>query len=136
MRSWGTVDPVELVWTLAALPGLIVWGVNLVSASRSLHAVRRAGIVNGRRVIAWYSVRKCWVLIVVSGVFALIGIIALLRPPNEAVPHWDWLRVLLTVGLLTAPALIAFLGFDWRHAEAAVLHSARRRQSADTGGPS
>lgn len=132
MKGWGTVEPLELVWTLAALPGLIIWIVNLTSASRSLRAVRSAGIVNGRRRIAQYTVRKCWVLIIISAVFVLIGISALLRPPNPGVPDWDWLRVLLTVGLLGAPALITLLGFDWRRVEASVLHSARHNTTGKT----
>lgn len=125
MKGWGTVDPIELVWTLAALPGLLVWIVNLVSASRSLRTVRLAGIVNGRRLIARYSVRKCWVLVIISGVFVLIGVSAMLRPPNPAAQHWDWLSLLLTAGLLGAPALITLLGFDWRRVEASVLAMAR-----------
>lgn len=125
MKGWGTADPLELIWTLAAFPGLVVWIGNLISAGQSRRAVRLAGISNGRWLIAQYSVRKCWVLITLSGVFVLIGISALLRPPNPGVPHWDWLSLLLTLGLLGAPALITLLGFDWRRVEAAVLNAAR-----------
>lgn len=132
MKGWGTVDPIEVIWTLAALPGLVVWVVNLVSASRSLRAVRVIGIVNGRRMIARYSVRKCWVLVIISGVFVLIGVSAMLRPPNPGAPRWDWLSLLLTAGLLGAPALITLLGFDWRRVEASVLHSARRDTAGKT----
>lgn len=123
----GTVDPLELIWTVAALPGLVVWVVNLHSARRSARAVRQAGIRDARAAVARYAVRKSLVMIHLAGVFAMIGIVAMLRPPNPEVPAWDALRILLTVGLLSAPAAISFIGVDWRRVEYETLRSARGR---------
>ena len=119
--SWGTVDLIEVIWTLAAVPGWASWALNLRSAYRSLRAVRGAGIVDGRRMVARYTVRKSWIMMNLSGVFILIGVISMLRPANPAVPQWDALRVVLTVALLGAPAMISYLGADWRRVETEML---------------
>lgn len=125
--NWGTVDLLELIWTVAALPGLVVWVVNLHSARQSLYAVRQAGLRDARAAVARYAVRKSWVMIHLAAVFALIGVISMARPPNPEVPAWDALRVLLTLGLLSAPAVISFIGLDWRRVEHEMLRSARGR---------
>ena len=114
----------EVIWTGAALPGLVVWAVNLRSARRSLRAVHLVGVVNGRLRVARYGVRQGLVMLYASGVFVLIGVNALLRPVNPAAPEWDALRVLLTIGLISAPALISYLGLDWRRVEVGVLQRA------------
>lgn len=119
--SWGTVDLVEVVWTAAAIPGWISWAQNLRSAYRSLRAVRGAGITNGRRAVARYTVRKSWIMMNLSGVFILIGGISMLRPANPEVATWDIPRIVLTIALLAAPAMISYLGADWRRVETEML---------------
>lgn len=125
--NWATVDWVEVVWTAAALPGLVLWLVNRVSAARSLSAIKAAGATNGRLIIARYSVMKANVLIGVSAVFVLIGAIAMLRPANPGATGFDPLRLLLTIGLLGAPAGISYLGYRWRAVEQRVTVLARQR---------
>lgn len=125
--SWGTIDWIEVVWTLATLPGLVLWISNRILAGRSLRAIKSVGATNGRLIIARYSVMKSNVLIGVQAVFLLIGAISMLRPANPTVASWDWLRVLLTAGLLGAPAAISFLGYRWRVVEQKVTALARLR---------
>jgi hypothetical protein len=115
--NWNTIDWVEVVWTLAALPGLVLWLTNRSLASGSLRAIRAVGVTNGRLIIARYGVMKCNVLIGVSSVFVLIGLVSMSRPTNPAAADWDWIRVALTVGLLAAPAAISYLGYRWRAVE-------------------
>jgi hypothetical protein len=131
--SWGTVDWIEVVWTLAALPGLLLWLYNRALAKRSLRAIKAAGATNGRLIIARYSVLKANVLIFISAVFVLIGVISMLRPTNAAAAGWDWIRVALTAGLLGAPAAISFLGYRWRAVEAQVVALARLRLGSQNG---
>jgi hypothetical protein len=129
----GTVDPIEVIWTLAALPGLTIWAINRATAARSLKAVKKLGVGNGRLIVARYGVFKADVFIGVSSVFALVGVVAMLRAPNPD-GGWDWVRVLLTIGLLGAPAMIAVLGFRWRVVEKTIVKMALLRQKppADT----
>ena len=126
--SWGTVDLVELIWTLAAVPGWISWALNLRSAYRSLRAVRGAGIVDGRRTVARYTVRQAWIMMQLSGVFILIGAVAMVRPANPAALQWDAPRVVLTIALLGAPAMISYLGADWRRVETEMLRAGAARR--------
>jgi hypothetical protein len=125
-----TIEWFEVVWTAAALPGLALWLSNHRLAIRSLRAVRAASVTNGRLIIARYSVLKANVFIGVSGVFVLIGIISMTRPTNPAATTWDWTRTALTLGLLGAPAAIAFLGYKWRAVERQVTALYRRRLDA------
>jgi hypothetical protein len=125
--NWGTIEWFEVVWTLAAVPGLGLWTANHHLAVRSLRAVRAVGATNGRLIIARYSVTKARVFINVSAAFVLVGIVAMTRPPNPAAVDWDWTRVVLTLGLLGAPAAIAFLGHKWRAVEQQVTALYRRR---------
>jgi hypothetical protein len=125
------VDPIEVVWTLAALPGLILWVANYLSAKKALRAVHLFGITDARLVIARYSVMKAGVMIGLSFVFVLIGVISMCRPANPDVPQWDWLRVILTGGLIGGPASISFLGWRWRRAEETILQMARNTRPPD-----
>lgn len=125
--NWATVDWVEVVWTVAALPGLVLWLINRTYAARSLSAIKAAGATNGRLIIARYSVVKANVLIGVSAVFVLIGVVAMLRPANPGSAGFDPLRILLTIGLLGAPAGISYLGYRWRAVEQRVTALARQR---------
>ena len=125
--NWGTIEWFEVVWTLAALPGLALWIANWVLAARSLRAVRAAGATNGRLIIARYSVMKSIILIGISAAFVLIGGVAMARPTNPAATAWDWSRVVLTIGLLGAPAGISFLGYRWRVVEQQVTKLYLRR---------
>jgi hypothetical protein len=124
--NWTTVDLVEVVWTLAAVPGLVLWLGNRVEAGRSLRAIRAVGAHNGRMIIARYSVQKANVLVGVSAVFVLIGIISMIRPANPATATWDWPRIVLTLGVLGAPAGISFIGYRWRTVERQVTALARK----------
>lgn len=128
--NWGTVEWFEVVWTAAALPGLWLWLANRVLAGRSLRAVRAMGATNGRLIIARYSVLKSNILIGISAVLALIGVVAMARPANPAATAWDWSRVVLTIGLLGAPAGISFLGYRWRIVEQQVTKLYLRRLDA------
>lgn len=125
--SWGSIQWFEVVWTVAALPGLGLWLANRALAVRSLRAVRAARVTNGRLIIARYSVMKADVLIGVSSVFVLIGVIAMLRPDNPAAASFDPLRLVLTIGLLGAPTAISYLGWRWREVEQQVTALARHR---------
>jgi hypothetical protein len=125
--NWTTIQWFEVVWTAAALPGLGLWMANRLLAVRSLKAIKNAGTTNGRLIIAHYSVTKADVFIGVSVAFALIGVVSMSRPTNPAAVDWDWTRVVLTVGLLGAPAAIAFLGYKWRDVERRVVALARAR---------
>jgi hypothetical protein len=128
--NWTTIEWFEVVWTAAAIPGLALWLANRGLAVRSLRAIRAAGATNGRLIIARYSVMKANVFIAVSSAFLIIGVVAMTRPTNQAVTHWDWTRVALTVGLLGGPAAIAFLGYKWRAVERQVTALYRRRLDA------
>lgn len=130
--SWGTVDWIEVVWTLAAVPGLVLWFANRVTAGRSLKAVKLLKITDGRAIVARYSVEKSNILIGVQGVFALIGAISMLRPQNPEVAQWDWLRVILTIGLLGAPFALSYLGFRWRIVDQEIIRLARHRKKSPT----
>jgi hypothetical protein len=125
--NWNTIEWFEVVWTCAALPGLALWIANRFLAVRSLRAIKNAGTTNGRLIIARYSVMKADVFIGVSTAFVLIGIVAMGRATNPSAVDWDWTRVVLTVGLLGAPAAISFLGYKWRDVERRVVALARAR---------
>ena len=131
--QYGTVDLIEVIWTLAALPGVVIWAINRAAAGRSLRAVRAQGIGNGRLVVARYSVFKSNVFIALSLVFVLIGAISMVRPANPEVAEWDWIRVVLTAGLLGAPALISLLGWRWRRVEQEIIALARARHTPRNG---
>lgn len=125
--NWATVEWFEVVWTAAAVPGLALWLYNRRLAVRSLRAIKAAGATNGRLIIARYMVMKADVLIGVSAAFVAVGVVAMIRPTNPGAAAWDWGRIVLTLGLLGAPAGIAFLGYRWRAVEQQVTTLYRRR---------
>lgn len=124
---WGTADLVEVLWTLSALPGLVMWLVNLAAANRSRKAMVVLGYGNGRLLWARFGVLLTSVFSTVELVFVLIGVVAMLRsrPANMG---GDWTRPVLTVGLIGASALIAFVGWRWRVVDHELVERYRQRR--------
>ena len=125
--GWGTADVVEVLWTVAALPGLIVWLVNRAAASRSLEAVRTLGFGNGRMVWAKFGVLLTTAFVAVESTFVLLGVISMLRS-RPAQMGGDWTRPALTVGLIGTSLLIAFVGYRWRAVDVYLVSAARDRR--------
>lgn len=123
----GTADLTEIVWTLAAVPGLVLWLVNRVAAGRSRRAVRRLGVGNGRLVWARFSVLLTDVFVLIETVFVVVGISAMLRAPSPDSTTLS--RLIVSVGFAGVSCLITFVGYRWRVVEAEILAGAQARRA-------
>lgn len=122
--SFGTVDLIEVLWTLAALPGLVLWLTNRIIAGRSLRAVIRLRVSNGRMLWARFSVLLTNVFVGVEAVFVLVGGIALFRESTGN----DVIRFVLAFALIGASALITWVGWRWRVVDQELVKLGRERK--------
>lgn len=126
MTPWATVSLLELLWTLAALPGLVLWSVNAWNASKSLRAIRSIGARNGRLTWAQFSLHMTVVFVVIDVVFVLIGGISMTRMAN---PSGSQLSTqVIGAGLLLASVAISLLSYRWRVVDMILIGRARRRR--------
>lgn len=126
MTPWATVSLLELLWTLAALPGLVLWSVNAWNASKSLRAIRSIGARNGRLTWAQFSLHMTVVFVVIDVVFVLIGGISMTRMAN---PSGSQLSTqVIGAGLLLASVAISLLSYRWRVVDMILIGRAHRRR--------
>lgn len=126
MTPWATVSLLELLWTLAALPGMVLWSVNAWNASKSLRAIRSIGARNGRLTWAQFSLHMTVVFVVIDVVFVLIGGISMTRMAN---PSGSQLSTqVIGAGLLLASVAISLLSYRWRVVDMILIGRARRRR--------
>lgn len=124
MTPWATVSLLELLWTLAALPGLALWSLNAWSAARSLQAIRSIGAANGRLTWAQFSLHLTLVFVVIDIVFVIIGGISMTRLSN---PSGSQLSTqVIGAGLLLASAAISLLSYRWRVVDMILIGRSRR----------
>lgn len=106
----GTVSDIEIVWVVLALVGVVFTLLNLGEAKSDLKWVNRAGISNGRRVLAqtglWMEVCR----FVIQAIFCVIGVLAMLvhDAPSSIPAAQEAIRVAITWGLIISSALLTF----------------------------
>lgn len=126
----GTAGWLEITWTLASIPGFILWSSSCISAKRSLTAARINNITNGRLLWAKFSVRLTGLLAFVELSFISIGIITMFRIAN---PDSTTISILVVASLfVTVSMFISLLAYQWRAVEAQILEIAKRRRAEKT----
>lgn len=127
--TWGpteTIQWVEVLWTLIAIPGLIRWWTNRLKAGRYVTALKTTGEKNGRMVFAKYTVRKTNAFVVIELIFVAIGLLTMTAPVNESA-H-PLLPGLYAAGFIVASLYIALLGRAWAQVDEYILRQARERE--------
>lgn len=131
MNITRTVQFTELLWTIVALPGLLLWLSNRQRARASLQAAKRLAIGNGRRAFARFSVRETTVWAFVEFVFVIIGVVSMTYESN---PDSNTLSSLVIVaGLIVASAMITALGVEWRRVDRELVRTAVAQMTAAQG---
>lgn len=120
-----TVSVEELVWTAAALPGLLFWARNLVDASRGLRVAKVITPRNGRYLWARFSVELTSTFMGIETLFVVIGVLSMLRPPAMGAQAQG--RIVTVIGLIAASVVITVLAIRWKRVDDAIIAAARRR---------
>lgn len=121
-----TIQLAELVWTLIALPGLVLWIINRISAGQTLRAARAMGISNGRMLFARFGVRETTAWTVIDAVFVIIGVVAMTNASNPDADDSPT-RLLVAAGLIGASCIVTYLGWSWREIDVALVRLAAER---------
>lgn len=124
-----TIEAAEVVWTLAALPGLVMWLVNRRDAGRMRAGARKLPQPNGRLAWARFAVHFTTVMVGVEATYVGLGVVGMTRPPNPAANVQSPLVGLaIVLGLITASAAVSFLGWRWRQVDRQLIAMARARK--------
>jgi len=128
MNITNTIQSTELLWTLVAIPGLLLWVSNRMRAQASLQATKRLDIGNGRRAFARFAVRETTVWAFIEFVFVAIGVVSMTRETN---PDANTLSSLVIVaGLILSSAMITALGVEWRRVDRELVRTAVAEMTA------
>lgn len=129
MNITRTIQLTELVWTIVAIPGLLLWVSNRMRARASLQATKRLVIGNGRRAFARFAVRETTAWAFVEVVFVAIGVVSMTYEPN---PDSNTLSSLVIVaGLILASTMITVLGVEWRRVDRELVRTAVAQMTAE-----
>ena len=128
MNITHTIQVTELLWTIVAIPGLLLWVSNRMRAGASLRATKRLDIGNGRRAFARFAVRETTVWAFVEAVFVAIGVVSMTYESN---PDANTLSSLVIVsGLILSSAMITALGMEWRRVDRELVRTAVAQMTA------
>lgn len=123
-----TVQFTELLWTLVAIPGLLLWVSNRMRARASLQAAKRLSIGNGRRAFAQFSVRETTAWVFIEAVFVAVGVVSMTYEPNP--DSNDLSRTVVVAGLIFASVMITALGVEWRRVDQELVRTAVAQMTA------
>jgi hypothetical protein len=118
--QYGNVADIEIVWTVIALFGLIFSLFNVREAFIDRKVLRIAGIKNGRKMIADYSLVSEMARASIQLIFLTIGLLAMTYPdPPDSVIDRPWNLVLIGIvfrwGLIISALLISIKSYlAWR----------------------
>lgn len=118
-----TIDVWEIVWTLAALPGLVVWFRNLREAAQDFRAVREISPRNGRYLWARFSALLTRAFVGLEVLFVVLGVVNMVRVP-PADPHPE-IHIITVGGLVLASVVITLIGYRWSQVNAEIVQAAR-----------
>lgn len=121
-----TIDPYEVAWTLAAVPGLWFWIGNRLEAGLDQKAAASIVPRNGRFLWARFSVFLTNTFIGVELLFITLGVVAMFRPPPP--DGFDYSRVVSVVGLIMASVVITMLAYRWRQVNTEIVNAARDKR--------
>jgi hypothetical protein len=121
-----TIDPIEVIWVLAAVPGLWLWARNAGETQRDLAAARSIAARDGRYLWASFSVLLTRTFVGIEALFVILGVVAMFReqPPDDPSPWFRWVTAGLLVG---ASVLLSWLAYRWRSVNKMILAVARER---------
>lgn len=122
-----TISWYEVIWTLGAVPGLLLWLWNWKDAVSSLRAIRSVSTGNGRLLWAQFSTLMTFVFVGIEAVFVMLGVIAMATPSPNRPTVTTWV---LVFGLLGASCAITFLAYKWRAVDRQIIGAARARDNA------
>lgn len=113
--TYGTVSDIEILWTVVGATGVLFSAFNLRDAWIDRKAVIAAGVRNGRRLIASFSVRSEAARLAIQSIFVTVGILAVFtpEPPNGSL-HGIQLAtsIVARFGLVLSEILVLFKSID------------------------
>lgn len=133
MNLTHSVSVLELIWTIVALPGAILWGLNRHSATMTLRAARLARVGNGRRVYANFAVKETSAWLGIEVLFLALGVLSMFVEPTSSEVKWP--AYVITFGMIAASLIITYLAFAWRGVDAVILEMARHQPITTTDKP-
>lgn len=129
MNITRTIQFTELLWTLVAIPGLLLWVSNRRRAGASLRATKRLSIGNGRRAFARFAVRETTAWAFIEAVFVAIGAVSMTYEPN---PDSNGVtRTVIVSSLILSSAVITALGVEWRRVDRELVRNAIAQMTAE-----
>lgn len=125
--GYGTASWLEILWTLAAIPGFVLWFHNAHYARKSLRAAKQLKNTNGRLLWAKFSFRLTGLMTFIEFTFIIVGCIALLLAPNPTSTLVS--TIIISGGLIICSIFITLLAYQWRAVEYQILEIARLRRA-------
>lgn len=117
-----TVQIIEILWVIAAMPGLWFWVVNIRTALQAKLATEELGTRDGASVWVYFSIEFTVFFTCAEIIFILIGILAMFLPIPPAATImtryvFGGLLILISLG-------ITYEAFRWKRVHESILRMA------------
>lgn len=124
-----TIQPTEIAWMVAAIPGLWLWFSNMRYAWGTLNFLKRLPLVNGRMVWARFSVTLTLTFVAIEAGFVAIGLVAMTTEPSPTSTlaiRWIFAGV-----FIAASIAITYIALRWRLVDKALEAMSRSSKRID-----
>lgn len=109
----GNAQITEIIWTVAAIPGLLVWAVNLRNAWQAVRVTKHSGRT-AVRLLGGTMLRLALGATLAELTFMAWGIVGMTQP--AATDHITLVGWTITAGVVLVALITMLIGFDVRRA--------------------
>lgn len=115
---YGSVEDIELLWTIIAFVGLVFSLINFADAYKDCKYLAARGITNGRILVAKTNLWTEGMRGAIQTIFLVIGVLALMieSPPQTKLTTAQFLiGIVIRWGIITASLLLTIKTYLVRH---------------------
>ena len=114
-----TIQLIELLWTISAVPGLIFWILNFLSAWRSRKAVKLYGGTKSMRIYANFAIESTLIMIYIEVIMCSLGVLFMIMPNVSTSPSLT--KNILAITLISVSVSLSYKAFKWQLVDRTIL---------------
>ena len=126
-----TVQAGELIWTLLAVPGVVLWATNYLAAATARSGARVLNESKSVRLYTDFAAEQCAIMMAVELVFVTTGVVAMFSPANPESPHAT--KYVFAILFTATSIAISYVAFRWRKSNIAVRNALQTEAEPPNG---
>lgn len=121
-----TIQIAEIIWMVTAIPGLVVWLINLRESLKTMRIAKLQSRTDPRYVWARFSTFLTVAAVLVEASFILIGSASMTVPAS---PSGNVVvRYVVTTFFVLVSIVITIIGLEWKRVHSNIMDIVRRQR--------